>query len=86
MLARDSVSRHPLGAEPTREILPSLRESLLSHNDMLPATAQLASDRGYTSNTSAGTAASGWWAPGDAEQLAHPRSFGRPRLDSPQGG
>ena len=34
MLARDSVSRHPLGAEPTRETLTSLRESLLSHNDV----------------------------------------------------
>lgn len=39
----------------------------------------LTSDRGYTSNTSAGTAVSGWWAFGDAKQLAHPRSYGRPR-------
>ena len=39
----------------------------------------LTSDRGYTSNTSAGTAASGLWAFGDGEQLAHPRSYGRPR-------
>ena len=29
----------------------------------------LTSDRGYASNTSAGNAASGWWAFGDAEQL-----------------
>ena len=34
MLARDSEIRHPFSAEPTREILPSLRESLLSHNDV----------------------------------------------------
>ena len=42
MLARDSESRHPFSAEPTREILPSPRESLLGHNFLLlPATAQL---------------------------------------------
>ena len=39
----------------------------------------LTSDRGYTSNMSAGTAASGLWAFSDGEQLAHPRSYGRPR-------
>ena len=39
----------------------------------------LTSDFGYTPNTSAGTAASGWWAFGDAEQLEHPRFYGRPR-------
>ena len=34
MLARDSESRHPFSPEPTREILSSLRESLVSHNDV----------------------------------------------------
>ena len=34
MLARDSEIRHPFSAELTREILPSLRESLVSHNDV----------------------------------------------------
>ena len=34
MLARDSETRHPFSAEPTREILSSLRESLVSHNDV----------------------------------------------------
>ena len=90
------MSRHPFCAEPTREVLPSLRESLLSHasNCTVTATAApnvfaltvltvmrqaLTNDRGYTSNRSAGTAASGLCAFGDGEQLAHPRSYGRPR-------